>query len=207
MANTILSVSDYKKLRGIADTSRDGALAIALPAAEDAIERHCDRDFRSSTATATREYGYQGGYLPTDDFVSVSAVSIDGRALSSAYYRASPAGPWGVYFGLEIAGRGPSPLMGFESNLDTLAGRGFSTVSVTASWGWPEALPESLKLAVAALTDELVPAAGDGSDSGLAAQSIESYSVVYDTPQSTNEDARMPPLVATLLQPFARVRF
>lgn len=203
----ILPVSEYKTLRGITGTERDAALAIALPAAEDAIERHCDRDFRSAPTSATREYGLQGAYLPTDDFVSVSAVSIDGRSISSSAYRAAPPGPWGVYFGLELSGRGPSPLMGFESNLDTLSNRALSTVSVTASWGWPEDLPESLKLAVAAFVDELVPAAGEGNDSGLAAQSIESYSVVYDTPQSTDEAARMPPMVTTLLQPFVRVRF
>lgn len=206
----ILSLSDYKKLRDVDGTNRDDALNIAIPAAEDLVCRYTDRDFTSAPVTEARDYPYNGsGLIQVDDFTNLTAITINARALDSEGYRVAPAGA-GPYCTIELAGGLPSPLMGFERNLDTLSGRRerFVTASVTATWGWPTGqVPPSVQIAVAILTDELAPAAEDGDESGYASKSIADYSVAFDNPQSTNEAPTLPPLVATLLDNFRRIRF
>lgn len=209
----ILSLSAYKSLRGIdaGDMTRDAGLEIAIDAAEDTILRETGRDFTAAETTSTKTYQYNGsGVLAIDDVVTITELTADGSAVGDdAWTLGGPNGPpWClILFNGPVHG---SPQMGFSRNLDTLYNcwwRRESTIAITGTWGWPGAAPASVVMAATYLVDEFAPK-HPGDASGLAAESIESYSVVYQSAEADQTGAEvLPPRVAQLLSPFIRPRF
>lgn len=207
----ILSLTEYKTLRGITDTDRDNSLTMALAGAEDAVLRYTGRDFTTAETVQTKTYTYNGsGILAVDDVVTVSALTVNDATVTDDYYFLGPAADGPPYSLIEIDACGfGSPLMGFTRNLDTLMPwrRRRGRAAVTGTFGWPGAAPGSVKMAVAYLVDEFAPEhAGDST--GLQAEGIDSYNVVYQAAEAdqTGED-RLPPRVEQLLSNFIRPRF
>lgn len=213
----ILSVSDYKTLRGITDAARDASLALGAAAATDAILQYTDRDFTTLEETATRKFPYDfSGILETDDFVSVSDVVLDGRSLvvDVDYFPGPSMGPGQTFYWLDLSlVRGASPAMGFTRNEDVLAREGFLTrrrrpvtqVSVTAAYGWPSSgPPASVKLAAAWLIDEAAPAF-EAAATGHQAEAIADLSFVNASPEERSGPPVLPPRVISLLEPFRRL--
>lgn len=206
----ILSLAEYKTRRELTEASkeRDEALEAALEAAEDAVLNYTGRDFSTAQAVETKTYTYDGsGILETDDFVDVTAVSVEGSALSSLNFAAGPREGQTFYW-LDFTGvPRQSPQMGFTRNLDTIfereggrGGRRYSQVSVTAKFGWPGGAPGSVKQAVTWLVDEF--AKPEGNQGEVQAEAIANLSYVY---QRISEENTLPPRVTTLLDPYRRL--
>jgi len=203
----ILSLSEYKTMRGITDATRDSQLTLGIAQAEDAVIRFTGRDFKKVPAVETRKYPLEGPIVNIDDAGEITQVSVDGYGLvSDTNYIAQPYGE-GVVYWLDLGewwGRPASPLMGFTRNEDTLSQRTFRFVSVTASFGWPAAsLPPVLKLATALIVDEAFSAAAD--NRGISAEAVADTSVVYESPEPASAPASLPPAVEELLNPFRRI--
>lgn len=204
----VLDLPTYKSLRGINDAERDAALKIALEAADARIRSETGVDFNEAVVTESRDFAYNGsGVLVTPYFSAITAVAINSVGIPVECFQPGPAeGP--PYCMISLDARGPSPLMGFTRNLDTLYHtywKRSSRVTVTATWGWPDGAPGDVKLAAAILADEFAPAGAEGDDANVVAKAIESYSVSYG-PRSTGAYP-LPPQVAELLEPYTRPRF
>lgn len=203
----ILSLSDYKTLRNITDTSRNEQLALALRAAEDAIVRYTQRDFLKTPKSETRKYPYEGRIVNIDDADSIEEVKLDTLKLTAdTDYIAMPYEEDVVWY-LDLGpytGRPASPLMGFTRNEDILGRPPFRFVTVKAKFGWPQAsLPPSLTTAVAMLVDEWAGAATE--HRGISAEAVADTSRVYESPEISTSPPVLPPAVEQLLNPFRKV--
>lgn len=144
MATGDLITWDYFKTAvGDTDDQRKPKIEQTISEASVAIRGYTARDFAAAAGEATREFSYDGeGFLEVDDIVpgSITAVSIDGVDLPASHYLVQPQGGPAVTW-LELPGRARSPEMGFMRNEDYYAARFGarpSTVSITATFGWPE---------------------------------------------------------------------
>lgn len=210
----ILDLGEYKTRREIdtANTERDEAIEAALLSAEDAVLKYTGRDFSTPAAVESREYSYSGEtILETDDFTALATVAVNGSALSKNAYLVGPR-EGETYYWIDFSPSADWPSysegqMGFTRNLDTAfertAGRGrrFATVTVTASFGWPEESPAGVQQAIVFLVDEFRKSQGSVGD--IQAESIADLSYVYQRDAEGN--AVLPPRVQLLLDPYRRV--
>lgn len=131
----------------------------AIAAASAAVRAYAGRDFtlnESGTATArTFEYD-DSGYIDTDDYMSVSSVSV---TFSNGVFPVTLAtNQWQEYpYNAEVKDNivlympfyPGSKEMGFTYNLDTYEDYAYGPpplVEITAVWGWP-AIPEDVQQA------------------------------------------------------------
>ena len=182
-ATNLISVADYKLLSGhdADDATNDDAIAKAIQFVSQTIRTYTDRDFKAPVTTETRSYTYNGGrYVQIDDCSLISAVEIDGMALSAADYIARPHGEL-VFYYLELrypGGRRPtSPEMGFTSNLDRYPAAPQETVyvQVTGTFGW-ETVPDDVQLAAIEMVQNVLTLPGSGQGGEYASQSLAEYS-------------------------------
>lgn len=182
----LLTLEQYKQYAGIDPTNDqdDARLTVLMPAVDKAISTYCDRKFDLATGpAAARTFDYDGdGMVEIDDCTGVTAVSTDAGVLGESYaltadqWTAQPSDSSPTFYYLQIHS-GPfysfSPEMGFERNLDQYEPYSMKpvTVTVTATWGWPE-IPADVKLAaVWMLQDILSKPGGDN----LQSEGIEGY--------------------------------
>lgn len=202
----ILSVEQYKALRGITDTKRDAQIAAALPSVEDAIVRYIERDVLSDLVTEERKYRYEGPIVNIDDAAEIEEVKIgtavlvrDEQFIAEPYDRSQP------YFWLDLGPytlRRASPEMGFMRNEDVLGTSTFRFVTVKAEWGWAT-IPPALKLAVAMFVDEV--AGANARERGISAEAVADTSVVYEAPESGMSPPVLPPAVEEIVNPFRKI--
>ena len=141
----LVTLADVKLALGIptATTTQDAKLNDAIRDASAALRSYLDRDFETPvTSSQARTYFYDGsGVLEIQDAQTITAVTLDGVALTTDEYSAEPAGdaPYTWLFLPEIGGFGMSPEMGFTRNLDRLWWKALQRpqqVVVTGTWGW-----------------------------------------------------------------------
>lgn len=209
-AQSILTLEQYKLLRGIDSNKRDAQLEMALPGAEDAVVRYAQRAFTQVPTVDTRSFVYEGqSILEIDDCQAVTEVKFDGVPISSDNYITGPQGIGEVFYYVELLNY---PWSSYDPYIDPFIRnvhndqgrrRRRRIVEITATYGWPS-IPPSVRQAVAFLTDDFAvetTAAGAG---GLQAESIADYSKVFDK-ETKDEPAVLPPRVQELLDPFRRV--
>lgn len=203
----ILTVEQYKALRGITGTDRDVQITAAIPSAEDAVIRYSQRAFNQAPEVATRSFVYEGqSILEIDDAQNVTEVKFDGRQIPPESYILGPQGIGEVLYYIELL---DYPFYGYDPYIDPFLRnthlehrrRRKRIVEVTATYGWPQA-PASVVQAVAFLLDEYAPA--NEPRGGLQAEAIVDYSRVFDK-HYANEPAVLPPHVRELLDQFRRV--
>jgi hypothetical protein len=155
-----LATADQVKLAlGLApgDTSKDTAIAQALPLAESAIQDYTNRSFAlnnlANPATEREFVGEDTGFTTIDDAMhgSVTGVTRVGAGgvttpltVDTMFLVQPTAGEFPVAWYIEsYPSLGQSPEMGFAQNMDVLYREGRLTprdqwyLRVTAKWGWP----------------------------------------------------------------------
>lgn len=128
----------------------DDELQECLDAADEAINDFCGRTFSVASVTATaRVFVPSGLYaLMIDDATTVTAVSVDGTSLDSAYWQKEPLN--GILNGqtvpytrlVRLGTTWPAPC------------DGEATISVTGTWGWA-ATPNRVTAAAKILAKEI----------------------------------------------------
>lgn len=215
----LIDLATYKSLTGVDPTytTDDVQIAAILEGASQAVEAFTGRTFVVSTGVSTpRTYQYDGsGFLDIDDCTAVTGIEINipnapNYVMQTAEWTAMPDN--GVVFYYVILHGGPnvfgiSPQMGFTYNLDRYDGFPSvkpSTVSVTATWGWP-AIPDAVKLAVALTVSEFVSASSSGRGEGLTAEAIADWSRSWGTRTGGSVALAIPNRARDLLAPFTRL--
>lgn len=182
----LLDLSQYKALAGVDPTNDqdDARIEALMPAVERSIASYCDRKFEVAAGPATeRTFSFNGdGIAEIDDCTSVVSVATDAGVLGESFtldatqWTAQPGDNAPTFYYLQIHS-GPfhsfSPEMGFERNLDTYDPFNVKTVTVTvtATWGWPE-IPPDVKLAAVWMIQDIVSKPGGDN---LQAESIEGF--------------------------------
>jgi len=216
----LITLTEYKELLGLdpqVDPS-DAQVTALLPAATRSIKKFTDRNFEVAGTPAARTFQYEGdGFLDTDDFTEVTAVSSDLGYLGQTYtldpaeftampYRESADDDPHYYIVVSSYRLPASPEMGFERNLDRI---GFlptlPTITVTATWGW-EIIPSDVKLAAAITVQELLASSKKTSPSGgpLTSEAIAGYARSW-SPPNPNSLLAIPNRARDLLLPYQRV--
>lgn len=127
-----------------------GVLQTALTSAINAVNSHCNRLFTVAGAATTRVYvPVWGDVLDIHDCTTVTAVSNDGVAITSANYQLEPLN------GINDAG----VAVPYDRIVLTLGDRWVfdgkrATVSVTATWGWAS-IPTEVTEAVLMLAKDI----------------------------------------------------
>lgn len=202
----LITSAEYKVYSGISDTSLDGFLAVAVPSAQELVERLCGRPaggFESASWTET----WNGAETPckyvrcwpVTAIASVSEIDADGTttALSSTEYAIDPqaravcmtgarmgralistSGDFEGYFAPNQTGVRPQFLDGYKNYTITYTG-GYSTIPYTLKW------------ACYRVIDQMVSERRQPSD--LKSESIGDYSYTK---------ADMPPVSITDVKPI-----
>lgn len=161
MLPDLITTDEYLTATGISVGDADvDQIAWAISVASQTIRDYTDRDFvlTADAVSGTRNFVYQGNNeLEIDDAVAVTQVAIapttfdTGRTLDPTEWYAV-VNKDGVIDHIELytlfGARGRySPEMGFTRNLDTLPIIDYPvTLTITATWGWPE-IPRNVKQA------------------------------------------------------------
>ncbi len=209
-SSEILTLSAYKMRRKLTEASkeRDEAIEAAIASAEDAVLKYTQRDFTMAQEIETKTYMYDGsGILEADDFVDLTAISVEGSALATTNFMPGPR-EGETYYWLDFtAVPRQSPQMGLARNLDRSFecpsdhhGRQYAKVDITAKFGWPGGAPASVKQAVTWLVDEFVATQGTRGD--VQAEAIADLSYVY---QRISEESALPARILALLEPYRRL--
>lgn len=142
----IVELPAFKAYLGTELSKDDAPLSAMLGAAERTVEQFCGRRF--TLAATDIEDATTRVFVPTtrwtawvDDFTQVDSIVNEGTTVEDDYYQLEPLN------GISLSGE-PRPydsitrLYGFWYRNGIKA-----TLSVTATWGWPE-IPEQVKQAV-----------------------------------------------------------
>lgn len=214
----LLTLAEYKTFVGLdpTDTRNDARIGALLDPVTRAIEIWTARDFSVSAGVAlTRTFQYDGsGFLDIDDAVSVTGVTVnvpnaDPYVMDSMEWTAMPDNGPVVYYLLIHGGVnvfGISPEMGFERNLDQYPMRSYkpNTLTVTATWGWPE-VPSDVKLATAWTIQDWTSKA---SAENLTAEAIEGYSRSWGAKGGGSSPAlAIPNRARDILAAYQRIEF
>lgn len=206
---TILTLDQYKALRGIENSKRDAQFEMAIPGAEDAAVRYTQRAFTQVPTVGTRSFVYESqSILEIDDCQSVTEVKFDGVPIAAENYIAGPQGIGEVFYYVELLNY---PWAIYDPYIDPFIRnvhpehrtRRKRIVEITATYGWPT-VPFSVRQAVAFLVDEFASETAAAGAGGVAAEAIVDYSKVFEK-ATREESAVLPPRVAELLDPFRRV--
>lgn len=176
------------------NTQKDDQYTALIGPASRVITNFTGRDFAAPLVTEERQFVYttdDGGFLDIDDTAQIISVSYanpygDDVVLTSDQWVALPPrrddSPVFTYIsiqGLSDGYRSPSPMMGFERNVDVLWAEGrlrnatyMPTFKVTAEWGWPD-VPVDVALAAVWTIQEWVTRPNA---EAMTAESIEGYS-------------------------------
>lgn len=225
MASNLLTLSDYLAASGQASTDLDAPETAranwAIGVASTAIRQYLDRDL-TLTADADqsprtfRYYGHR--MLEIDDCSDIQSVataitpwSPQSRILDAAEWLAGSSSanlPVKDYLELwTILPFGGNPAMGFKWNQDMLV-REYGTrarpleLVVTATWGWPEPIPNDIKQAAVWVMGEVLAEIQPWTSESIAGYSHSmgsgrSMSLIPQTAVSTR--------AMSLLDPYMRV--
>lgn len=208
----LVTLTQAKAFLGITDTASDAKLALAISGASAAIRSYTGRAFGQAAAIATNTYAYdRSGWLDIDDCTLITAVTLDSTALVlNQTYTAGPDRGYltpdggSVYEWLEVVpGYAMSPAMGFTYNLDTFQLYGlvglaqqYSSVAVTATFGYPSVPPDVVQAAL--ITTGTLAATSTDPYQHVA---ISSYAVTKDGTASNKAIASQ---ALDLLAPYRR---
>lgn len=200
----IITTAEYAAATGSSAT--DPRLPSLITNASAVIKTYTGRNIGDPAVTGTRTYEYDGsGFVEIDDAGAITAVSIDGSALTIGrdVLLEPYAGP--VYTWLElyrIGRRSVSPEMGFTYNLDQLWPfvEQRPIVSVTGTFGWPT-IPDDIKQAAIWTVQSWY----DENEGDLSSEGIESYSRSWAIPGAVAERRAIPNRALDILAPYRRV--
>lgn len=197
----LLTLDELKTALDITDSTQDAKLTQLIEDVSDVIRSHCNRDFATDTAPSTRTYTYDGkGFLDVNDLVpgSVTAVAIRGVPLAPEMWLEQPVGE-DVTTWLELPpANGVDLEMGFTRSLDKYGWFYASTpatVTVTATFGWPD-IPRAVRRAAIWTAQDWL----DNPDTDIQ-ESIDGYSHTR-TPDSS--DDAIPMRAQTILERYIR---
>lgn len=145
------SLGDLKSAIRITDTDSDGLLQVALDAATEAIDEHCNRSFTASAMATARVFEPVNGKVVTDDFYTTDGliVSVGGTIIPAAVPYVSA----GYTLTPENAAASGEPYTGFFYSSFPLSAWPLlfavqrATVSVTAKWGYAAEVPAAVNMA------------------------------------------------------------
>lgn len=143
------SLAELKQALRIADNNDDALLQLALDAASEAIDGHCDRSFSATGDASTRSFTPSGGRVEVDDIYTTEDLAIVYRDT------AIPAEVEGVSGGYRLepvnAPAYGEPYTSIVYNVvvptwHTLTGfNSGAFVHVTAKWGYAAEVPRAVK--------------------------------------------------------------
>lgn len=146
--NPYASVAEFKASSGLQSTADDTHIQLCLDAAAAALEGYCNRAPLVADAVATaREYAVltMTGWHQIDECVAVTLVEIRSSASESWFtlseYTVAGGGPFFPRFGRP-------PYSWLYRDFGWPSVEGLPTLRVTARWGYSEAVPHQVKLAV-----------------------------------------------------------
>jgi len=145
------SLGDLKSAIRITDTDSDGLLQVALDAATEAINEHCNRTFVASPDATLRYFEPEGGAVVTDDIYTTDGllVSVGGVNIPKAVPDVSA----GYTLLPENAAATDEPYTGFYYQSFPLSAWPLlfavrrARVAVTAKWGYAAEVPAAVKMA------------------------------------------------------------
>jgi len=123
------------------DITRDDVLQLVLASASRWVDRYCRRRFYLDTTATQRSYPARGDAteLLVDDIGSLTGLVVDSGSALAGYtalvataYAARPANALALGLPVDALAFEPS-WTGFPA----IGGSGWTTVRVTARWGWP----------------------------------------------------------------------
>jgi hypothetical protein len=194
------SLAELKAVMGISDTSEDAALQLALDAATELIDEHCNRTFQVPSDVSTRYYtATSTTRVEIDDVYTTTGLVV------SSYNVAVPAAVPYVSGGYELGPRNalahgkPYTFLTYTS-IWPLAYPGYFSVrdmaiAVTARFGFAAAVPVVIEQACILQANRIF--ARRGSPYGVAGG--------VDTGSEVRLLARVDPDVAVLLRPYVRM--
>lgn len=166
---TIESFREYQQVSGAAATAQTARVTTLITVASDAIMQFCQQEFAPVTATAAREFRYDGGgvlSLAPYSLRSVTSVAIDTdtdapTTLEATSYRLAPIPARnGVFHTLHMRGIGVLPAL-------TDLGPSYREITVTGAWGYaavPVAVREACNMTVGYILRTMSQGQGDEFD-------------------------------------------
>lgn len=145
------SLGDLKSAIRITDTDSDGLLQVALDAATEAIDEHCNRTFVASVVATARVFSPIAGRVVTDDFYTTDEliISVGGTPIPAAV----PFVSAGYILTPENAIAIGEPYTGFDytsfpiSAFPLLWAIQRADTTVTAKWGYAADIPPAVNMA------------------------------------------------------------
>lgn len=203
----ILTLAHYKAANHIEGTEQNAQIEAAIPAAEQTVLDYTNRDLTSDPAAGTRSYAYEPGsrILNIDDAISVSSVTLNERSLAvNLEWRPGKAQGEPVFSWVELVPNVSliSPIFEVTHVVTEQTFRGFMTIEVTGTFGWPE-IPATATQAAVWLVDEMIVPGAD--TTGHAAESISDLSYVNRGEEEQTRSPALPPRVAQILSNLRRV--
>ena len=145
------SLADLKAAIRITDTDDDTLLQVALDAATEAINEHCNRTFLASETATLRRFEPVNGIVTIDDIYTVDGLIVDvGGTTIPAAVPYTSAGYTLLPVGALTLGE-PHTGLRYDSfplsSWPLLWAIEKATVAVTAKWGYAATVPAAVQMA------------------------------------------------------------
>lgn len=144
-------LADLKAAIRITDTDSDALLQMALDAADEAIDDHCNRTFVAASSTSARSFVPTNGRVDVDDMYTLDGLilTVGGTVIPAAVPNVS-AGyvlepPNALAYGEPITGIRYASVSAYSWPFMRFAEQ--ATAYVTAKWGYAATVPTVVKQA------------------------------------------------------------
>ncbi|MGI8425545.1 MAG: phage head-tail connector protein [Actinomycetota bacterium] len=144
-------LADLKSAIRVTDVDDDALLTLALDAASDLINSHCDRTFVASPAASARSFLPSGGRADVDDIYTTDGLIVTdrGRVVPAYVENTTPSGYVLLPFNAPIYNE-PYTEIDYNPGITAwpnISGFRQNRIVVTAKWGYAAAVPTLVKQA------------------------------------------------------------